>query len=145
MNIVAVTDGNVQDWAVLCNELWPDNPVDEMMTAYANGEYTNEFLYQLDGVYAAFISLSLRHDYVEGKEDDNPVGYIEGIYVREAYRNRGIARELVSFARQWSSEQGCTMLASDCSLDNALSRLFHRHTGFLEVGINVHFKMDFRA
>jgi len=141
MNIVAVDDSNVRVWAALCSEMWSD-PAGEYLAAWEDGEFANEFLVRLDGVYVGFLSLALRYDYVEGKEDDNPVGYVEGIYVQEAYRHRGIARALVAFAKEWSSARGCTMLASDCELGNEVSRVFHKHAGFQEAGINVHFKMN---
>jgi len=142
MNIIAVDDSNVQVWAALCNELWPHNPAGEMLEAYQSGELPNEFLVQLDSAFIGFLSLSLRRDYVEGKEDDNPVGYIEGLYIQAAYRRRGIARALIAFAKEWSAVRGCTMLASDCDLANEASRAFHNRAGFAEAGINVHFKMD---
>ena len=142
MAIVNVTNDNKKIWAVLCNELWPHNSTDEMLEAFSDGEYKNEYLYQLDGVAVAFVSLSVRHDYVEGKFDSRPVGYLEGIYVKPEYRNRGIAKEMVLFSKKWSIENGCSMLASDCELTNEESRMFHNKIGFSEVNINVHFIMQ---
>ena len=142
MAIVAVTKNNVAAWAGLCNGLWPHNPAADMQTEWEQGHLPHEFLYEEQGGYIAFISLSLRRDYVEGKTDDNPVGYIEGIYVQESQRHRGIAAELVAFAKTWAKGQGCTMLASDCEIDNAQSRAFHNRVGFGEESINVHFKME---
>jgi len=113
-----------------------------MLEAFSKGEYDNEYLYEADNALIAFISLSLRRDYVEGKVDSNPVGYLEAIYVEPEYRKRGIARELVSFAKIWSIEQGCSMLASGCELANEESRIFHNKIGFAEASINVHFTMS---
>ena len=142
MSIVAVDDSSARDWAALCNELWPHRSAGEFLEAYQNGEYANEFLVEWDGMYIGFLSLSLRHDYVEGKEDSNPVGYVEAIYVQENHRHKGVARALIAFAKEWSSAQGCTMLASDCELANEASRAFHNRAGFAEASINVHFTMD---
>ncbi len=142
MAITKVTDNNSLIWAELCNELWPHHSVQEMLDGFYKEEYKNEFLYQIDGMDVAFISLTIRNDYVEGKIDSRPVGYIEGIYVKLQFRNRGIAKELVSFAKKWSVECGCSMLASDCSLSNTESRLFHNKIGFTEAGVNVHFMMN---
>lgn len=142
MAIVRVTSKNARFWAELCNELWPHNSIDEMLGAVGNGEYMNEYLYETDGMPVAFLSLSIRHDYVEGKMDSNPVGYIEGIYMKPEHRKKGIAKELVQFSRKWSIEHGCTMIASDCELTNEDSRLFHKRIGFVEVNINIHFTMN---
>ena len=142
MDIIHVTSDTVKTWAVLCNELWPHNSIDEMLDEFARGEYNDEYLLRIDGEFAAFISLSIRNDYVEGKKDSNPVGYLEAIYVRAQYRKNGIARELIDFAKKWSIERGCTMLASDCELSNEGSRLFHNKIGFTETNINVHFTLD---
>lgn len=41
-----------------------------------------------------FAQCQLRHDYVEGT-DSSPVGYLEGLYVVEHYRECGFAKGLV--------------------------------------------------
>jgi len=140
-SIVPMTSENAPIWAALCNALWPHNSEEEMLAAFANGEYDSEYLYALDGAYIAFVSLAVRNDYVEGKEGIKPVGYLEAIYVKPEYRRQGIAKALVTFAREWSLARGCSMLASDCELENKESRLFHNKVGFNEESINVHFKM----
>ena len=40
--------------------------------------------------------------------DPSPVGYIEGWYVDEDTRGKGIGRALVAEAEDWAREQGCT-------------------------------------
>jgi aminoglycoside 6'-N-acetyltransferase I len=111
-----------------------------MLKERKNCELPNEYLYTVDDKAVAFISLSLRHDYVEGT-DSSPVGYLEGIYVKPNFRGRGIAAELVGFAKEWAVSQGCSQLASDCELDNEDSRLFHGKIGFEEANRIICFKM----
>ena len=132
---------NENEWAELCIALWSDNTTTNMLEERKNGELPNEYLYMVDGEAVAFLSLSLRHDYVEGT-DSSPVGYLEGIYVKPNYRGRGIAGELVEFAKEWAISQGCSELASDFELDNENSRLFHRKIGFDEVNKIICFTMD---
>ena len=140
--IVPVTTENEKDWAALCVALWPDdNTVEDMLEERNAGELPHEYLYIADDKPVAFISLSLRHDYVEGT-DSSPVGYIEGIYVKPECRNKGIAAKLVSFAKEWAISQGCTELASDCELENTASQLFHNNIGFVEAGKIICFTMD---
>lgn len=145
MAIIKVSDKSARIWAELCHELWPHHSADEMLSEYKRGALPNEFLYLQAEQPIAFLSLSIRTDYVEGKTDPGPVGYVEGIYVRMPYRKRGIAKELIQFAKRWAAEQGCTMLASDCELDNEDSRLFHKKIGFDEVSVNVHFAMQLNS
>ena len=144
MNIVHVTADHAAIWAQLCHELWPDHAIEYRLEAFGNGECPHEYICFVGNVGAAFMSLSVRHDYVEGKPDANPVGYLEGIYVKPEFRGHGIAKALVHHAKAWSAMQGCSILASDCELDNEGSRLFHQKIGFDEVGINVHFTMNLR-
>ena len=75
----------------------------------------------------------LRHDYVEGT-DTSPVGYLEGIYVMEGYRDRGIASALLRACESWAKSNGCVEFASDCQLDNVQSLRFHLKVGFEEAG-----------
>ena len=89
------------------------------------------FLYREQGEAVGFAQCQLRQDYVEGTET-SPVGYLEGIYVREGARWQGIARSLLSACESWAKAQGCVEFASDCELSNIESQRFHRAVGFDE-------------
>lgn len=91
------------------------------------------FLLDEQGTAAGFAQCQLRQDYVQGA-GSSPVGYLEGIFVREGYRRRGHARELLAACQAWAAEQGCREFASDCELDNQASYRFHRAAGFAEAG-----------
>lgn len=80
---------------------------------------------------AAFAQCQLRRDYVEGTHT-TPVGYLEGIFVREKERGKGIARMLLHNCEDWARKKGCTEFASDCELSNTCSQIFHARTGFSE-------------
>jgi len=82
--------------------------------------------------YVGFAHCQLRFDYVEGTST-SPVGYLEGIYVMEEYRKKGIGRELVNCCEEWSRGKGCVEFASDIELDNLDSFAFHVKVGFSEV------------
>ena len=138
--IKPVSDENKEEWAQLAAALWPGLCASEALQELADGKHRNEFLYYADGQPAAFMSLSLRHDYVEGAES-SPVGYLEGIYVRPGHRRKGIAKELVQFAKQWARSRGCAELASDCEIGNEASRAFHERTGFAEANRIICFTM----
>lgn len=141
-HIVKVSRDNLISWASLCSEFWPHHTEEEMISAYNEGDFPHEFLYETDNDYIAFMSLSIRSDYVEGKKGREPVGYLEAIYVKPDFQRKGIGRDLVSFARDWALKEGCSVLASDCQLENTTSRDFHSSLGFKEVSVNVHFAME---
>lgn len=140
--IEAIKEKDLTEWAHMCVAVYgEDATVEEMLREYHNGQLPYEYGYYADGKLVGFISLSLRHDYVEGTAS-SPVGYIEGIYVDDHYRHEGIARQLVGFAKEWAANQGCRQLASDCLLDNTASLAFHLAVGFAEANRNIHFTMN---
>lgn len=120
--------------AELAIQMWEDNTKDELAEEFKeiiSGDDAIIFLAEMDGAAVGFAQCQLRHDYVEGT-DSSPVGYLEGIFVQEEYRGRGIAKQLLKACENWASEQGCTEFASDCELANSESLKFHISMGFEE-------------
>ena len=120
--------------AALAAELWPEHAaaaLAEEFRALLNSGNGVLFLASEAGRDTGFAQAGLRHDYVEGTES-SPVGYLEGIYVREEARGRGTARGLLAACEAWAVERGCREFASDCELDNTASLAFHLRTGFTE-------------
>ena len=128
------TIGDALSVARLAIQMWRDNTLeglwDEMAEIISSQESAVFLLY--DGEEAVgFAQCQLRHDYVEGT-DSSPVGYLEGIFVEEAYRNKGCAKELLKQCEAWAKDMGCTEFASDCELENSGSLAFHLKMGFEE-------------
>ena len=96
-------------------------------------EHSAFFIKYSNHVPAGFAQCGLRSDYVEGTES-SPVGYLEGIYVKEAYRRTGIARMLLSLCEDWARSMGCEEFASDTELHNDDGLRFHLNCGFEEAG-----------
>ena len=120
--------------AELACQLWLDNSVEEMQAEFAETLTKPDaafFLAYADETAVGFAQCQLRYDYVEGM-DSSPVGYLEGIYVADGYRQQGIARELLSACESWAKTKGCTEFASDCELENTQSLQFHLNVGFEE-------------
>ena len=116
--------------------LWPDHSREEMAGELAPllaAEDAAFFGWQEGDRWEAFAQCQLRHDYVEGC-DTSPVGYLEGIFVREPLRGKGVAKALLSRCQDWARAQGCTEFASDCELSNEDSLRFHLAAGFQEAG-----------
>ena len=115
--------------------LWPAHTLEELageLAAVIAAPDGAVFLAEADKGAVGFAQCQLRRDYVEGTGGDRPVGYLEGIFVEEAARGRGLARALLSACEEWAREQGCREFASDCELDNRQSLRFHLGTGFRE-------------
>ena len=139
--IVNVKKENENAWAEMCVALWTELTVDEVLRMSHEGLFKNEFLYFEGEEAAAFLSLSLRSDYVEGTTSC-PVAYIEGLYVKPEFRRRGIAEKFIEHAKEWSEQFGCAELASDCTLDNEGSQAFHKDVGFTEANRIVCYTMQ---
>ncbi len=127
---------DIEALADLALELWPDHSRDEMVEEFIPLLKTEDaaiFGWQENDRWEAFAQCQLRHDYVEGCET-SPVGYLEGIFVREPLRGKGVARALLLRCQAWAREKGCREFASDCELSNEESLRFHLATGFQEAG-----------
>ncbi|WP_414052586.1 aminoglycoside 6'-N-acetyltransferase [Macrococcus animalis] len=126
----------------LALKLWPDNQFNHLKLEFneiLNDDNQGIFLFVADQNDVGFAHVSLRVDYVEGT-DSSPVGFLEGIYVLPRYRNKGIARELITTCEQFAKDKGCTEFASDCELTNLDSILMHEKLGFEETNRIVCFK-----
>lgn len=122
--------------------LWPDNDINSLekeLKEYLTLGKVVIFIYILETVPVGFAQCNLRYDYVEGTES-NPVGYLEGIFVKSEYRKRGIAKELLSQCENWAKAQGSREFASDCELNNTESLKFHLQLGFEEANRIICFK-----
>jgi aminoglycoside 6'-N-acetyltransferase I len=142
MKIGEITQDDFNEWLDLSLRLWPDYSATEMqeiLTEILDSDREIAFLVRDDnGKAIAFMNLSLRSEYVP-EATQSPVGYIEGIYVKDEYRDRGVGRTLVEYAERWALTQGCIELASDALVENTASHKFHTKTGFREAERTVFF------
>lgn len=118
----------------LAIKLWPENGYEETkedLNGFLQMEDAAFFVAYEETLPIGFAQCQLRRDYVEGT-DSSPVGYLEGIYVEEDFREKGVAKELLNACEAWAKEKGCTEFASDCQLENVTSLRFHLNVGFRE-------------
>jgi len=92
-----------------------------------------------DGVLAGFLEVDLR-SHADGCNPSRPVGYIEGWYVAENHRHKGIGRRLLAAAEDWARNQGCVEVASDTWVDNEVSQRVHEALGYEVVDRCVHYR-----
>jgi aminoglycoside 6'-N-acetyltransferase I len=92
-----------------------------------------------DGQLVGFLQADLR-SHADGCDPSRPVGYIEGWYVAETFRHRGIGKRLLAAAEEWARSQQCVEMASDTWIDNELSQHVHETLGFEIVDRCVHYR-----
>jgi aminoglycoside 6'-N-acetyltransferase I len=92
-----------------------------------------------DRILAGFLEIDLR-SHADGCNPSRPVGYVEGWYVAENHRHRGIGRKLLSVAEDWARGQGCVEIASDTWIDNEVSQRVHEALGYEVVDRCVHYR-----
>jgi aminoglycoside 6'-N-acetyltransferase I len=92
-----------------------------------------------DRILAGFLEIDLR-SHADGCDPSRPVGYVEGWYVLENHRHRGIGRKLLAAAEDWARNQGCVEMASDTWIDNELSQRVHQALGYEVVDRCVHYR-----
>jgi len=118
--------------------LWPESSPSHHaaeLTAVLNG--TSQRVYPLrifvaeksDGTLIGFLEANLRSA-ADGCDEKLPVGYVEGWFVAEANRGKGVGAALLRAAEDWARAQGCHEMASDTDIENKLSQHVHEASGF---------------
>ena len=90
MNIKQANLNDVLDVARLALVLWPHHSMHAMALKISETIQENKGAYFLaldKNETIGFAQVNLRHDYVEGTHS-SPVGYLEGIFVVENYRQQ---------------------------------------------------------
>jgi len=134
--------------ARMCEALWPDASAEqharELALILEGKPVTTLPLIILvadvgDRMLAGFLEVDLR-SHADGCNPSRPVGYIEGWYVAQSYRTRGIGRKLLAAAEDWARSQGCIEVASDTWIDNEVSQRVHEALGYEVVDRCVHYR-----
>lgn len=144
MRIRRIEKGDRAAWEVMRQKLWPSEPGEHAaeIAAYFDNPGEGEVLIAEteDGEPAGFAELSIR-SYAEGCYSGR-VGYLEGWFVEEGFRRRGVGAALVEAAIEWARGKGCAEFASDTEIDNDVSAEAHRALGFEEVERIICFRKD---
>jgi aminoglycoside 6'-N-acetyltransferase I len=92
-----------------------------------------------DRALIGFVEVDLR-SHADGCDPSRPVGYIEGWYVEEHHRRRGIGSMLIVRAEDWARSHNCAEMGSDAVIDNQLSQRVHDILGYEVVDRCVHYR-----
>ena len=127
-------NNDLEALAKLAILMWQNHSITELINEFSeiieNGKSVFFLKYEYD-VPVGFAQCQLRNDYVEGTKT-SPVGYLEGIFVKEQCRHKGYAKELLVECEAWAKENGCSEFASDCEINNIDSFHFHQAMNFIE-------------
>lgn len=134
--------------ARMMNLLWPESSIEEFradLDTFVNGQRPATLPSALlvscseTGALTGFIEVGLR-SHADGCDTTHAVGFLEGWFVYEELRGRGIGRDLVRAAEDWARAKGCREIASDTWIDHQDSQLAHQAIGFEVVDRCVHFR-----
>jgi aminoglycoside 6'-N-acetyltransferase I len=136
--------------ALLLEALWPDASAEErarelrlLLGGKAALVLTMPLVFFVaeagEGTLVGFIEVDLR-SHADGCNPLQPVGYIEGWYVVENHRRRGVGKRLIAKAEEWARSHRCIEMASDAIIDNERSQRAHEALGYEVVDRCVHYR-----
>lgn len=137
----------------MCELLWPDAPaaehkveIEPVLRTGRCGTLPAAIFVSFDSRgddLTGFLQVGLR-SHADGCDPEHPVGFIEGWFVQEEFRNQGIGKALTAAAEDWARAQGCIEMASDALIDNDVSLRAHQTLGYEVVDRCVHFRKPLR-
>ncbi|HWF02235.1 MAG TPA: GNAT family N-acetyltransferase [Candidatus Angelobacter sp.] len=139
---------DAEDLAEMRTLLWPDASIEEHrkeVHAFLSGIMAATLpeatlvAQDANGRVIGFLEVDLR-SHADGCDPAQPVGYIEGWFVREEFRNQSVGRQLVQAAEDWARQLKCVEMASDVLIDNDRSQQAHAALGYEVVDRCVHYR-----
>jgi GNAT superfamily N-acetyltransferase/catechol 2,3-dioxygenase-like lactoylglutathione lyase family enzyme len=110
----------------------------EMRATVARSDAQVFVLDRGEGRLAGYVEVGER-SIADGCES-SPVGYIEAWYVDPDVRRSGNGRALLEAAEDWARQRGRAEMASDALIDNEVSHVAHRQSGYEEVDRQVTYR-----
>jgi aminoglycoside 6'-N-acetyltransferase I len=138
----------LQELAAMRALLWPEGSYEEHLAELEAGPdaagqagfpVVNLVAEDEYGGLDGFLEVGLR-SHADGCDTRHPVGFVEGWFVREEHRGKGIGSALMRAAEDWARARGCGEMASDALIDNSGSEKAHTALGFEVVDRCIHFR-----
>jgi aminoglycoside 6'-N-acetyltransferase I len=131
-------------WADMRAALWPEETsqdhVEGIQRVLSSGHAWGFIAETSDGAAAGFAEVAIR-PYANGC-DSQPVPFLEGIWVKEELRRRGIGAGLIEQIEVFLMARGFRELGSDTPIDNHASQAAHRGWKFSETERVVYFRKN---
>lgn len=118
-------------WLGMYRKLWPEHSDQALLAEIERigaSSKRSAFVAEMDGLALGFVEYALR-DYANGC-NSQPVPFLEGVWVDDAYRGHGIAKALIDYLIKRAEQAGFTEFGSDVELSNYSSQLMHERLGF---------------
>jgi len=143
MIIRKVTEKDFDSWLKMRYDLWPYHTMEELETEmrkiYKFFDVDNiAYVAEEGNIIVGLIELSI-HETAPGCTTKN-VGFIEGWYVKEDMRQKGIGKLLVKQGEIWAKAAACMEMASDTNERYPISPIAHKALGYQEVNIPLHYR-----
>ena len=128
-------------WAAMRSKLWPEAGLKDLIAELPELLKRRRFRawIAVDGASPVGFAEAFVREFANGCEQQ-PVAFLEGIWVQKSHRRKGVGRALVKTVEDWARQQGLKELGSDAYLGDRLSHSSHLGWGFNETEKVVYFR-----
>lgn len=145
MKLRAITQNDFTLWHEYRKSLYSESDdarnLEEMNVIFKSDYWLCQFIEDHNGEPVGLVELSFRN--VADGCLSTPVPYLEGFYIVESERNKGLGTKVIRFLIDWCKDKGYSEFATDTELKNKLAQHFYEKAGFKEVDRIVEYKIDF--
>ncbi|WP_263409472.1 aminoglycoside 6'-N-acetyltransferase [Terriglobus tenax] len=132
---------DIAAWAEMRHQFWPDTSVEEHRAELEQAlidQTQAAYLAVCDNASVGFAEISIR-SYANGSTQQ-PVPFLEGIWIEPDYRQKSIGRQLVRAIEEDLKMRGYVEICSDSGLENIQSQKAHLTWGFEETERVVYYR-----
>lgn len=132
-----------KEWLEMRIALWPDATVEEHEEeieiilsgrTFEDEEGWKVYFVLENSQVIGFAELSIRSQL--GGLIKEPLGYLEGWYIKEAFRQQGYGKALIQHAEKWFQSKDYKVMGSDVEFHNKISIKAHEKMGYQIISKN---------